>query len=341
MAVRATRAGHSRWPVTRQRSSAAERPARQSSCGTGNSGTPARNWFKRPHGRPLAWLGPAPHDEQLARAGGGDIAKAHFLGIQVEQLLLDLLVPLGGLRDHLVAPAVAVLLDAEPAAGAVRVALDPLGDMAPADRRTDPRGTRPWPRAPSPCAGSSRARRPIGQARAAATRCRRRPRRRSRAPAPLPQGWRRVPSPGVRGQRRAPDRPLRRHRGRRRQAPGSRCARACARPPQAEEARASSGDTDARTPARTRTGAVLSPGLETCPASQKMLNQPPACLNANSSRSLTPNSGPRSTPTSDTLSCGSLNARSNSASALTSRDSAKAPAPLTSIGICSASSAWT
>ena len=52
--------------------------------------------------------------------------------------------------------------------------------------------------------------------------------------------------------------------------------------------------------------------------SQKTLNQPPACLNANSSRSLTPKNGPRSTPTSDTLSCGSLSARSNSASALTS-----------------------
>ena len=68
-------------------------------------------------------------------------------------------------------------------------------------------------------------------------------------------------------------------------------------------------------------------------------NQPPDCLKANSSGSLMPNSGPRSTATSVSGSCGSASARSSTVSAATSGDSPKAPAPLTSIGMFSASSA--
>ena len=79
-----------------------------------------------------------------------------------------------------------------------------------------------------------------------------------------------------------------------------------------------------------------------CPATASgwnIENQPPDCLNANSSGSLMPKSGPRSTATSATGSCGSASARSSVVSASTSRDSPNAPAPLTSAGMFSASSA--
>ena len=70
-----------------------------------------------------------------------------------------------------------------------------------------------------------------------------------------------------------------------------------------------------------------------------MLNQPPDCLNANSSRSLMPKSGPRSTAMSASESSGSESARRRAVNAATSGDSPNAPAPLTSIGMFSASRA--
>ena len=54
---------------------------------------------------------------------------------------------------------------------------------------------------------------------------------------------------------------------RRRQRQIARCARACAPPPQAAEARASSGDTGATTPARTRRAPPCLQGSASCPTS--------------------------------------------------------------------------
>lgn len=67
----------------------------------------------------------------------------------------------------------------------------------------------------------------------------------------------------------------------------------------------------------------------------------PAWRCSHSSSSLSPNRGPRSTPSRAAPSSGSASAQSTLASSPTSRDWLKATAPLTAIGTCSASSAAT
>ena len=101
----------------------------------------------------VARLRPAPHDEQLAGAGGRDVAKAHFLGIEVLRLLLDLLVPAGRLREHSARPLPSFSMP-EPPPRAVRMALNPLRDMAPPIATRIRQEHHLGPRAPSPCAGS-------------------------------------------------------------------------------------------------------------------------------------------------------------------------------------------
>ena len=160
-------------------------------------------------------------------------------------------------------------------------------------------------------------------------------------------GCRLPPRHGARGRSRAAGRRLRRRPVWSRQAPGSRWPRGSDPARRRQAGCGSSGRTQGTE--RPLTGSDGSgrrhrptrtvSRLRRPSRSWNTLNQPPACLNANSSGSLRPNSGPRSTATSDNASCGSDSERRRTVSASTSTDWPNAPAPLTSIGTSSASSA--